>query len=965
MLPKRSGQKAEDKKVEHKPSKIRKLNVRERDDEIYRTPKFRNGRLPTQYQMFKGPIADLKIKVLVPVLDNKGQAVLNEDGQPVEVVKEETIKYYDCMDAYQKALPGQGFARIKFQHPTEDILVDALVPAFNKDDGKEEERKHLQRLGIPYVESDQPRGKNTGIIHNHAAKIFGFDLKDAQDGIVIGGAVVKGKELLFNSLSKNALCIAWDEEYLLAYGLWEYDPETMHDSEMYIRRKEPEYMALASKSPLQEEIREKYKEIIESKDPSYDPKNLDNGNWINNFIYDTTIDNPFAILASHHAFTTNSHMDKWKKLSRIEKNALLVTTMNKAIKENDPSSYTAMISSKKVSYISRILKLNQTNALKIRDQDFQAIFEAALEKKLFVADEFLEYSNTIDLSPAITRYFTKALLEKSSDVEDILDKFKKYIPTILLKDFNETQWTSSLLDNILKNSPPTLFQKIINLDDKLMGRNKHGISLLEKTIEYDRMDLFEIILEKSRKSSPEIFQELNIAALNSFVKGNDQTLDILIKNGATILSEDDAKKFGVKKYFDVATNKMQESITQYVLSNDVDSLNKLELTFSPLIKHAIQQINNTKGNELLVTAAKECNLPLMKWLLQHGATANVINDQKEFSRSLKKGIAKKHAGKDSEALLEIFENYKRELMKDSVEISDRFIIEDLLKESKKINVSLLQDLERKHPDTIQSMISVQSDGVSLINVSLQNRDLSSFLWLIKHGAVIPESVFWSFNKNNENHPLKEWITDYIDKEDLASIKTMKEYFDKSDKSIFPKVIKELDLVSAAASKVNINILKFFKESGADDPMKSAGPLYNYVKKSSVTPKIVCDIWEYLDDSFPMHYNTIKSKVFSHVTSCIENNDYETLKRFKTLLINNSSEDGAGTYWKIFLDQKNSDGNVIKLMEKQPYFNDQIKEILGIKDSTPSALRSHSVFSSEKKDDDKPEGPTITPSRDKP
>ncbi len=1015
--------KAEDKKVEHMPSKIRDHIVQPRDD-IYRTPKFRNGRLPTHYQIFKGAIAPLKVEVRVPKLDDSGNAILDKNGRPVEEVKQKTIDYYDCMEVYQKALPGQGFARIKFQHKTEDILVEVLVPAFNENDGKVEERKHLQRLGFPYVESDKPLGQNTGIIHNEAARIFGFDKMHAIDGIQIGGGIFKGKEMRFKSLSKNAPSIIWEEEYLLAYGLDFYEVDKMWDAELFIRREEPENMALASKSLLQEEIREKYEEIIKSKDPSYDPKNLDNGNWIDNVKFGSS------------SYCSNAHMDKWKSLSREEKNALLVTTMDNAIDENDPSSYTELNSFKKVSFISRILKLNHKNKLGIKDEDFQDIFQGALEKKLPIADEFLEYSDSIDLSPAIRRYFTKALLSRSQDIYDIYEKYQKFIsldpeyiniialhtyatsndgifkiliqkgaklPTLAeakkfselktyqlainrvfseiinfarenkvseiknleiefpdlfnsaMKDFDEKESNDRIarigtLFSIFYTHEDTIKSLIEKLgDDYLFYRNKEGVSLLDRLIS-KRPESAKFFIEKlSQSTDPRAKNIMDCALFVAFIESDNNTLEILKNNGAKFLSETYATKLGIKKYFDAAVDKTKQMIYQHVRSDELKKLDEFEKNYPLLVKSAIKNINKENNNELLVYAARQCNMPMIKWLLKNGATTDTGNNQKFFD-ALLDGIKKTTSEKDIGNISQILENYKRELLtEDSGEIASRIFIEDLFKETKKINVDRLKELESKQPHVIPSLVHAKSQGISLLNLSLQHRDLDLFQWLMNHGAVFTDSLQDYFDKNNEYNYLKNWLANCIDNDDLISVQAIKECLSPS---AFKEIIDTMHLVIVAANNGNINTLKFLIESGANLTEDNYYDLlYDFIKKSG-TPKKVCDVIEYMGDSFEIDAIGVKSDVFFQVEQSIKKSDYESLVRLKKIL--NPEE------WQEFLDRRSRKGNVIELMKNEPYFNEKIKAILYTKDLDASPLMSYSgtLFSAKKEDDKKSDESTL-------
>ncbi len=944
MLPKRSDQKAKDKS-----SKIRKLNIETRDD-IYRTPKFKNGRLPTQYQMFKGEIPELKIKIRVPVLDNNGKKMFDKDGKLIEKLKESTIKYYDCMDAYQKALPGQGFARFMFERINKDgstTLVDVLMPAFNKDDGKEDHRNHLQRLGIPYVESNQPRGKNTGLIHIALSRIFGFVKNQNIGGIRLGGGLFKGgdtlqsQNILFKSQSQNAVSIIWNEEYLLAYGLDYYDKETGYDGDLMIRRLLPENISLATIPPLQSEIRKKYLKITKkyneeklTDDESYNLQNLDNGEWLTDYRYAADKTNILG---------TNDHINKWQRLSRIEKNALLIATLHKAITNDDPVGYISRSRKKPITFTSRILKLNHEQKLGITNKDFQNLFEAALEKKLIsVIDEFVKYRDTIDLSPAIIRYLNKPFLTPIPGMKNLFDKYAILIYPIILGDVEKRKWGINLL---VAYSSEDLFQQTCNRDNKLIERNEEGVSLLDRIIELNRLDLFNFTLGKTQRLLlPESFHAyINIAILKAFAEGRNRFFDILIVNGAKMLSEDDAKKLGAKKYFDATMKKMQELIQQHVHNNDLKALNELEKKYSPFFKSAMQKTNEISGNELLVFAARQCNLPMMKWLLKNGASTNAKNNL-EFFDALEYGIRKTTNEKDIENIPLILENYKRELLaENSGEISSRILIEDILKDSKKINVSLLKELESQQPQTISSLMHAKFDGVSLLNVSLQHRDLTLFHWLIDHGATFTDSMQEYYSKNNEYHSLKDWIMECITKDDLSTIKIFKEAVHDP---AFREIIDTLGLLALSASTGNIDALKFFIESGADQKESNLiDLLYDFIKKSG-TPKKVCDCIEYLGDSFEIDAIGVKSDVFSKIDIGIKQNDYESLIRFKKIL---SPED-----WQEYLDRKGRKGNYIELMKNEPYFNEKIKAILYTKDLDASPLMAYSgtLFTAKKEDDKK-------------
>lgn len=453
---------------------LKKDFVVQEEKNVFTTPFFRNGKLPDNYEMFSGEIK-------VPVID------------PTSPVKKYTTMPYDSMTAYQKALPGQGFAIVEFEriNPADQstTLVIGLMPAFNKGDGKEGHREHLRKLGIPFVESSEPRGKNTGIIHVRTCEMFGFPLKSPDfylpsDRAKTGGGIIKGEEILFKSQSQNALSILWDEEFLLAHALMFYNADGTEE-EFWIRRLQPEAIAKPSLLALQSEIKKSYQEL--QKNSNFDQKVLDNGEWLSQEL------NIFQ--GSDYEYSNNKYLAEWKTFNREYKNLLLRDTFMKAIEYKDPVSFTERISFRKtIYYTTRIFELNKTKQLNI---NFDECFIKAVTNGLTrVVKEFFDYKVMNDVSKINEALFIAVKSPNSDIVQLLLDnggdknlKNKSEESLLFLALSHGRFKTAELLlkagATMEYNSAPLLIWAIQN-------RNHNAVALLlENKANPDALDFFD------------------------------------------------------------------------------------------------------------------------------------------------------------------------------------------------------------------------------------------------------------------------------------------------------------------------------------------------------------------------------------------------------------------------------------------------------------------------------------------
>lgn len=839
----------------------------------YTTPKFQNGQLPKKYEMFKGPI---------PTLNHLVTKVSPEGEIDREIEITTPITHYDCMEAYQKALPGQGFARLLFERKNEDgttTLVDILIPAFNHNDGKIAHREHLKKLGIPYVESNEKRGKATGTIHVAAAIIFGFDWKSARLGIRLGGGIFKGKESLTDSQSQNVYAIEWDEEFLLAYGLDTYNKATKYDEELFIWRKLPEDIEAEITPALQAEIKEKYDAIKKLNDVSYDAKCLDNGEWLTAY--------------QKEKKQTKSYV--WKSLSRSDKNKLLVGTLQQAIKFDDPKSFTKWTKfGTSVTFTSRILKLNHEKKLGIDDKDLQNVFSAALQKPSFtVIYEFLKYKDTIKLSPAIT----------------------------------------DNINQIIKISTVDLFQQLLSLDEKMLHQDKLGLSLLDKVIQLNRFDLISMTLKMMEKLGPETYQKyIDIAAIRALAEDKQQSYSILIAAGAKIK---DVKE--VEVYSSTFSIKINELIRQQKLAE----LKEFENKHPELVKYALQKLNETQGNQLIVAAALQCDMPMMKWLVRNGAATGSNKYQQEFFDALKSGITKITPVEDTKNIPQILENYTQELLSDDPHGQiESCLLLDYFNKSKKLNLERIHELELKNPHIGKSLVSAKTQGQTFLKLSLKERNFSLFEWLTVHGATFTDALKDRlYYPENEYNFLQAWLRDCLERDDVETLKKFQPFFPNN----FIDIIKSLYIDLTAVDTACISAIKFFIGLGIKSKNDYVELLHDAINEFQ-TPKKMCDIIEYLGDDFNLYKTfSIKWRISNNIFKCIVESDYENLNRFKQLL---EPED-----FKERVDEH------IKIVKKEPYFNARIKEILGMEDAKPETLTSFSgtLFPSVNDNDESQEG----------
>lgn len=211
-------EKEEDKKDEMKnESDDEEIDLTFLKGSVYSMPGFINGNIPVERALYKG-------KLHIP---SKLKREVDSDGK-VQFIQDEFKEIdYDSMDVYQKALPGQGFIEINREVVGEDgqtKYVTLLMPAFNKGDGLEEHRKHLQSLGIPYVES---RVNILETIIRHGAEINSKDKKGmtalhyaASTGNADGLKILLKQGAEINSKDKNG-------QGLLHHAAKNKDPEVL------------------------------------------------------------------------------------------------------------------------------------------------------------------------------------------------------------------------------------------------------------------------------------------------------------------------------------------------------------------------------------------------------------------------------------------------------------------------------------------------------------------------------------------------------------------------------------------------------------------------------------------------------------------------------------------------------------------------------------------------------------------
>lgn len=129
---------------------------------------------------------------------------LASSGLPTPHLTERAIELFKQGDS------GQGYAGL---YDLETGEID-LIPAYNKDDGRE--RKEFYYQGKEYhVESPEPLGKNTGVVHTKSLTLI---KKNHKQGIILGFGVFKGKEeqeLRNRSASQNTLAIKYNDHYLM------------------------------------------------------------------------------------------------------------------------------------------------------------------------------------------------------------------------------------------------------------------------------------------------------------------------------------------------------------------------------------------------------------------------------------------------------------------------------------------------------------------------------------------------------------------------------------------------------------------------------------------------------------------------------------------------------------------------------------------------------------------------------
>ncbi|MBV8801771.1 MAG: hypothetical protein JO131_02165 [Gammaproteobacteria bacterium] len=155
------------------------------------------------------------------------------------IISEESKKIFlEGRESLDEKTKGQGFVLVawKEESPEGNILRIELVPAFNKNDGKEKSNKNGQaytmydpekkdytseELANAAVESPEDLGKNTGIVHKHAIEILiqsGRMPPDIKTENMFGGGLFKGNQTQmiaqFRAVSAN-----------INFNSIQYDPE--------------------------------------------------------------------------------------------------------------------------------------------------------------------------------------------------------------------------------------------------------------------------------------------------------------------------------------------------------------------------------------------------------------------------------------------------------------------------------------------------------------------------------------------------------------------------------------------------------------------------------------------------------------------------------------------------------------------------------------------------------------------
>jgi hypothetical protein len=443
----------------------------------YSLPKFQDQKAPTEYEIYRGPL-----KMAPPF--NKMKVLVKEGNKEVEkTIEVDEIKDYDSMDVYQKALPGQGFATIFFEKKSEDgkrILVELLIPAFNKDDGREEHRKHLQRLGIPYVESTDPLGKNTGMIHTRTSRMLGIQTeKQENQGLRMGGGIFKpyqkhekGRsssrgegDIVFRSQSQNAAAVELDEYFLLAHALDKYNKVTGYDSEFFYRRLMPEDIALPSAQFLKVKIQQ-YANLHK------DDKNypfLDDGEWLTDKIQKLPEEGQYK------------NMRAWNDVPEEIKKAQVINTLFRTIELGNLKGFTDRNKGAvNPTFLTRILSLNKEKKLGLdlnnqrngKTPLMQAVKEKLPEvvkqlcKESSVRVDELNSNNETALMLAAESgnlEITKLLLEAKADPNRALPAGAASLPALVrAAKKGHTQIVKLLLEKKAEQANTALIAAVIN-----------------------------------------------------------------------------------------------------------------------------------------------------------------------------------------------------------------------------------------------------------------------------------------------------------------------------------------------------------------------------------------------------------------------------------------------------------------------------------------------------------------------